>query len=361
MKKLDGYMAGPNLGGWISQYRNYDHEHFKSFIVEEDIKTIASWGADHIRLPVDYPVLEDDAQPGTYLESGFEYIDKAITWSKKYGLNVIIDLHKAPGFFFGNLDSNTLFTDPKMQDRFINLWKAIAARYKGEGANVVYELMNEMVEPDSSRWNPMVERLVKGIREVDTEHDIIVGGIMYNSVNALALLPIIDDPNIIYTFHMYEPHGFTHQKASWSFATKEYDRNLSYPSEMEPHIDFLKFSYERSKTNPRPSQPPVAPEFKLPPSYEGLTRMDKEWLHRFMQPAFDFIKKHDKPLYCGEYGVITHSDMQSREIWHEDVSDILLEYGIGRGVWSYKGMSFTLIDQDRKPVSERLIKAICRH
>jgi endoglucanase len=44
MKKLDGYMAGTNLGGWISQYRKFDHDHFRSFITEADIEVIASWG-----------------------------------------------------------------------------------------------------------------------------------------------------------------------------------------------------------------------------------------------------------------------------------------------------------------------------
>ena len=56
MKKFDGYKAGVNLGGWISQFRQAKKEHFDSFITEEDIKQIASWGMDHVRLPIDYMV-----------------------------------------------------------------------------------------------------------------------------------------------------------------------------------------------------------------------------------------------------------------------------------------------------------------
>ena len=52
MKKFDGYKAGVNLGGWISQFRQAKKEHFDSFITEEDIKQIASWGMDHVRLPL---------------------------------------------------------------------------------------------------------------------------------------------------------------------------------------------------------------------------------------------------------------------------------------------------------------------
>ena len=346
MKKLSGYMAGVNLGGWISQYRNYDHGHFKTFITEEDIKAIASWRMDHIRIPVDYPVLEDDANPGTFMESGFAYLDNAINWAKKNGLNVVIDLHRSPGFSFNTPDKNTLFTDTAMQDRLANLWKAIAKRYRAEGGNVVYELLNEIVETDSSRWNPLAERLIGSIREEDKEHSIIVGGIHYNSVKALSALPIFNDDRIIYTFHMYEPMALTHQKAGWNKPSMEFNRAMSYPSEdLKSYLEYLEI---------------IPSKWRMSSDYEGLTRMDKDFIYRFLKPAFDFIEKHDKPLYCGEYGVIDHTDMRSREAWSEDVSDVLLEYGIGRAVWSYKGMSFTHIDQDRKPVSEKLVKAVSK-
>ena len=49
MKKLEGYMAGVNLGGWLSQYlegnlqRDPEH-HFDRFITKEDIDRIADFG-----------------------------------------------------------------------------------------------------------------------------------------------------------------------------------------------------------------------------------------------------------------------------------------------------------------------------
>ena len=35
--------------------------HFQSFITRADLRQIARWGMDHVRLPVDYPVVEDDS------------------------------------------------------------------------------------------------------------------------------------------------------------------------------------------------------------------------------------------------------------------------------------------------------------
>ena len=59
MKSFKGFQKGVNLGGWISQFKEYDLNHFSSFITEKDISDIASLGFDHVRVPVDYNVLED--------------------------------------------------------------------------------------------------------------------------------------------------------------------------------------------------------------------------------------------------------------------------------------------------------------
>ena len=60
MRCFEGFQKGVNLGGWISQFAKYDHEHFRTFITREDSAYIASLGFDHVRLPVDYNVLEDE-------------------------------------------------------------------------------------------------------------------------------------------------------------------------------------------------------------------------------------------------------------------------------------------------------------
>ena len=78
MSKFDGFKAGVNLGGWISQYRNAGKEHFDSFITEADIRQIAGWGMDHVRLPIDYMVLVDDDNPFADKEESFYYVDSCI-------------------------------------------------------------------------------------------------------------------------------------------------------------------------------------------------------------------------------------------------------------------------------------------
>lgn len=62
------------------------------------MKKIASWGCDHLRLPVDFENIEND--DGTIKEAGYEYIETCIKWCQKHGLNVVLDLHKTVGYIF---------------------------------------------------------------------------------------------------------------------------------------------------------------------------------------------------------------------------------------------------------------------
>ena len=44
MKQLNGFQRGINLGGWLSQCTP-KKEHYDTFITEQDLRTIASWGS----------------------------------------------------------------------------------------------------------------------------------------------------------------------------------------------------------------------------------------------------------------------------------------------------------------------------
>ena len=232
---LDHFQAGANLGGWISQYHDFDPIHFQTFIREKDIRQIASWGMDHVRLPVDYPVLEWEDEPLKYREDGFQYIDRCVEWCAKFGLGVMIDLHRAPGYTFTNTlepgqeAQNNLFSDEAAQQRFIALWQTIARRYLSAPDSVVLELLNEVVLPDSAPWNALAHRTVAAIHEIDPQRVVIVGGNQYNAASELKNLTLFDDPRVAYTFHFYEPLLFTHQKAPWSRQCRLFNRALDYP------------------------------------------------------------------------------------------------------------------------------------
>jgi len=338
------YQHGVNLGGWISQYgdRSLGDPHFDTFITEWDIARIAGFGLDHLRLPVDYMIFERDGNPCVYDEAGLGYIDRCLGWCKAHGLNLVLDLHHAPGFSFHTLADNRLFADAVMQERMIRIWENFARRYRGEGANLCFELMNEIVEPDSSRWNALAERLVARIRAIDGERVILIGGNNYNAVSELKNIALIpDDSNIVYNFHFYEPMLFTHQLARWNRMNMDYGLQPAYPSIFPGVAEFLQRH----------------PEYESLRRFDGLY-VDIEWMREGLQPALDFIKSAGKTVYCGEYGVIDHADPLSRRNWHRDFNRLMEEYGIGRAAWSYKMMGFRFVGRDGKVADEELVRII---
>ena len=337
--------TGVNLGGWLSQYPAYDFTHFDTFITSDDIKRIKDWGCDHVRLPVDYPVLENEKQPGNLNEKGMDYVRRGLNWCHNSGLKVILDLHKAPGFSFDHYQAATLFDDASLQTRFLNLWQTLVISLRDTTDFVAFELLNEIVLPDSNPWNLLVRKTIDCIRTIDTDRLIVIGGNYYNSASQLANLEAVTDPNILYTFHFYEPMVITHQKAKWVKALWDYNQVAQYPGVASNLAEFLK-----SK-----------PEYQnfLGP-YVGKT-LDRTTLLADVQPALDFTRTNGKVVYCGEYGVIDCAPMRTRINWARDLISILHENNIGSAYWSYKGVDFGLIDQAGKAVSNELINIVCAH
>ncbi len=335
-------LVGVNLGGWLSQYRRLDHDHFRSFVTSDDIQQIAGWGMDHIRLPIDYPVLEEDARPGLYKEDGFAYIDRCLEWCKAAGLQVILDLHQAPGYKFDALDRTTLFDDEALQERLVNLWRVLARRYRGEGDYLYLELLNEIMLPSSDPWSALATRLIAALREIDPQRVIVVGGNHYNAAEQMKELKLPSDDRLVYTFHFYEPLIFTHQQASWVPETYDYGQAVDYPAQCPDLTEFLARKPQHRQRLQR---------------FIGR-RLDREALLDALQPALDFARDSGYSIYCGEFGVIDQAPREASRNWHRDFVALLREHRIGRACWSYKQMDFGLVDGVSRVIDPELVKIV---
>ena len=358
MKKFEGFEHGMGIGGWLTNYKRFnvlpddkrycltigDIEHFQSYITERDIEYIASLGMDHIRLGFDQVVIEE--KQGVYRESIFKLIDNFIGWCEKYGLNVVLNLHKAIGNYCDIKEEKELLDDNDLQDRFIEMWCAFENRYINK-PSVAFELLNEVRDVNPELWNNLADKTVSVLREINKTRKIIIGSISWNNCNFLKDLKLYDDENIIYTFHTYAPFEFTHQRGVLQPTTCYYNREMPYPSDIERYRDARLVSYGEEN------------------AYTDFTRMDKEFVRKSLQPAVDFVKQNpDKILWCGEFGTIRHANIKWRENWMRDVISVFEENGIPYCVWNYlstpnDGNRFSLVDDDnRKILSEEMARII---
>ena len=316
MKEM-GFSRGVNLGGWMSQC-DYSPERLEGFIREEDIARIAGWGLDHVRLPVDYNVLE--AEDGSaYLEEGFARIRRAQEWCEKYGLNLVIDLHKTAGFSFDDGEQETgFFSSEAYQERFCRLWEQIASRCGGSPEHIAFELLNEVTDPAfMDTWNRVADACVARIRKIAPNHLILIGGYHNNSAHAVPALDPPADDRVIYNFHCYEPLRFTHQGAYW---VREMD-----------------------------------PAFRL--SFDAA-EIPEDYFDQLFAPALEAARKNGTSLYCGEYGVIDRADPEDTVRWFRMIHDAFERHGIARCVWSYREMDFGLTDPRLDGVRANLIRLL---
>ncbi len=312
MKQLRGFMHGVNLGGWMSQC-DYSPNTLEYFIVEEDFEMIASWGLDHVRLPIDYNVLESGLNVS---ELGFGYVQRAVSWSKKYCLNIILDLHKTAGFSFDAGEAETgFFESEACQQRFYALWEQFAQRFGGE-EHVAFELLNEVTDQAFlPAWKRISREAIRRIRAFAPETKILVGGYWNNSVEAVKDLDTPYDENTVYNFHCYDPLAFTHQHAPWV-----------------SHADVShSMSFEESGA-------------------------DSAYFEERFASAIAKADAENAYLYCGEYGVIDRVAPEEALKWFKSISAVFSAHGIGRAAWSYRKMDFGLSDGRMDGVREELLK-----
>ncbi len=344
MRVFEGFMHGVNLGGWISQMDYETREHYESFITEKDIEYIASLGLDHVRVPVDYIVLEEE--DGTIIEEGYKYLDNCLEWCKKNSLRMIIDVHRTFGYTFDPLvkeNKTEFFTNEQMQDRFYELWRRIATRYGEESQWVAFELLNEIVEQEiSDEWNEIALKTIKIIRDIAPDTWIIYGGTRYNSVVSVPHLVNPKDDKVVYTFHCYEPLAFTHQGAYW-IDDMPRDFRIEYPKSLG---EYREISAKLPKTVAG-----AIMEYDTPDAEES-------YFEAIFECAIKKAQEDDMPLYCGEYGVIDLADDESKMRWLITMKNVLDKYNIGRAYWNYKAKDFGIVDIEDEAVQRRLVENI---
>lgn len=358
MKRFIGFEKGMGMGGWLTNYKRFavlpekwqmvltdgDFEHFDTYITERDVEYIASLEMDHIRLGFDQLVVEE--APFKYRLHIFEIIEKFIRSCEKYGLNVVLNMHKAIGNYCDAEQKINLFESRELQERFICVWTEFE-RYFSDYPNVAFELLNEVVNTKAENWNILAEETIAAIRKINPKRKIIVGSIWYNSVDTLKELKIFDDENVIYTFHNYEPHCFTHQQSLLRADLLYYNRKIPYPGDVEYYRAYERIVNGNENT------------------YQSYEIMGKQYLYDRLAPAVDFIKKNpDKILWCGEFGTIRHCNIIWRENFMKDMISFLKENEIPYCVWNYlstpnDGNKFSLVDDDnRKILSEKMAEII---
>lgn len=315
-------LKGVSLGGWLMMEgymlcgRNIPERAFKenfekalgkdalddftrsfrdTFIREHDFKCIKEWGANCVRIPFNYRLVEYENRPFSLNEEGLGYLDRAVEWCERNSIYCILDMHAAPGAQNPDWHSDCsgkpeLFTDQFNQDRFLRLWHFLAGRYKDSSAVAGYDVLNEPIVGlmQEGLVRDLYLRVTKEIRDVDTKHILFFEGTDW--AQRIAFLGRPWDANSVYSIHTYLPTDFT-----FNFVP-----GLTYPVKAygvtwnKPALDLLARQYRR------------------------------------------FMDRHKVPIYVGEFGIQYRGGHYNELGWVKDMLYLFDKYNIHWTYWTYK-------------------------
>jgi endoglucanase len=335
---------GINLSEWFAQVydqKGYTKEHFETWNTAPDIALIKAMGFDHVRLSVNpQPMFrhkQADRIPADYLE----YLDNAVKMILDHGLAVILDIHPDSDF------KEKLAADNDFVEQFSDYWRALARHYSSTNPELVsFEILNEPEFRDRYRWQGVQAKLAVAIREGAPQHTIIVAGAYWSSESELLFFDPLHDANIIYNFHFYDPHIFTHQGATWSTNYVHYLKDLPYPSTPE---------------NVRQAAALIPDAVnRLQAVHYGLDRWNAARIDGEIGQVAAWAKRWSVPVTCNEFGVYrATANPQDRAAWISDVRTTLEKYGIGWTMWDYSGGFGVVTKKDGRAIPDEVtLKAL---
>jgi aryl-phospho-beta-D-glucosidase BglC (GH1 family) len=313
--RLHRLAKGANVCQWFRFVRREDAGHFGNYITEAEAKQMRQMGLTHVRLCLQPKVVMDQTT-GAVREDHASFLKAAMERFHRAGLLVVVDLHN---------EDRPSEINPEWQNAFVRFWSDLAARLQQFDPELtVLEIINEPVFAGrEAEWNPFNARLAGAIRKSAPEHTIMTCGAQWGGIEGLLNLSLLDDPNIVYSFHCYDPFPFTHQGATWAGPEVKPLRGVPYPSSPEAVAPLL----------PGLAQSPGSSN--MVEKY-GEARWNKAKLAARFQQAIAWGARNKVPLYCGEFGVFPpYAKAEHRANWFRDFGQVLAENQIGWAVWGW--------------------------
>ena len=306
------YFHGIAFGNRVWSNERIPREHHG----EEDFARVHDMGMNLIRFYLNYRTFESDDHPYVYLVDGWRWLDENVAWARAHGVYLILNMHVPQGGFQSQGKGWDLWDKPENQKRLIALWKAIADHFKNEPVIMGYDLVNEPgVSTDRVQWQQLAQQLVDAIRSVDSHHPVIVERV--NSIHGKWVNDdnmnffTVNDKNVIYEFHIYDPYFYTHQHSPWDDKMRNRDGGV-WPDASNNHT--------------------------------------RTFLEQDIEQYLAWGEKHQVPLYLGEWGLYKANYESDRGglNWVKDMIAVINQHKITNTYHVYHEENFGIYRGDGK-------------
>ena len=264
---------------------------------EEDFEKVSGLGFNAVRFFLKWDDLYTDADCSVRKAAGWEWLGQNMDWAKENDVYLILDFH-CPYGGFGSTDDGVwdIWTEEDARKAFIRAWTDIARFCAAETIVAGYDLMNEPSLPADGEemYRGLLSDAIEAIRGVDPLHLVIVeAAVGIDGVAESWLRPnwvTVEEKNLMYSFHFYEPLGFTHALPDGALTA------LKYPSDS----------------------------------------FDREDMLAAMEDCIGVGFLKDYPIFLGEFGCSDWTPDSGSEDWIRDVYEICAGKGIHTALFAYR-------------------------
>ena len=261
------------------------------------------WNANVVKIW--FPLKGDIDGVNEKLEDWMRRIDEAIDAARENQIYLI--LHIGAGWNNQEHGRNALFYESQEHaEKFVDVWKQIAKRYKGVKEIYAFELLNESVvrmpiENGCPSYLELMDRAAQAINQIDPERTIIVQTEEWWGTRAYYKMRPLNADNVVYAVHFYSPFPVTHQGVGPFHQGKTQWMSIAYPGECQ-----------------------------------GVY-WDKEMLKKELQPVREFQEAYNVQIIVSEFSCIRWALGATRQKLIKDMLDIYEEYGWDWIYHSYPG------------------------
>jgi endoglucanase len=287
------------------------------YLHDDYFRIVAEAGFDMVRIPCRYSAFIDSTNPVQANGAFLTRIDRALTAALQNDLTVLLDVQ-----YYPDQDILRRFTSDADKENTLNhlyeLWDILAVRYREYSDRLYFELINEPRLPlTADIWNDAMKVLIPRIRSTggpNTTRKIVVSPAGWSHIGMLEKFTIPfsvqEDPNLVASFHYYEPSSFTWQGTQWG-----------------PYATF-------------------GPAW-LGNVWQG-TDAQKNFIRADLDIAQQWSQTHQRSVLLTEIGVMQNADRKSRVTYLQFIREEAEQRGIPWFVWSSNSMDpFGIYDPEK--------------
>jgi endoglucanase len=276
---------------------------------EADFQWMTEWGFDFVRLPMDYQLWTDRNDPYKWDERIVEGVDQVVKFGEKYGVHVMLNLHRAPGYSDARPRQKLdLWKDEEAQKQFAFQWARFAKRYRSiPSRRLSFNLLNEPPNMAPSQYAKVMRLAIAAIRKEDPGRLIVCDGL---NAGRRPAEPLAGD-GVAQSTRGYDPFRLTHYRAPWV------------------------------NTGSR-----AVPTWPL---IEGGRTYDRQWLQRWIAP-WQKLESQGVGVMVGEWGVFNRTPHAVVLAWMRDSLEVWKAAGWGWALWHFRG-HFGPLDSERADVA----------